>query len=129
MIERCGPGAPRQDAPRPMRLSAKRQIIGGYVARDAGPVGQRDFAPQLAAIGEAILADERCSVGQSNDDPVLKARTFTKLQKIVRPDPLDHGTRTHGTSGDQHDCNKSRKKRSHDLTHIVLPSLRHRGAK
>ena len=99
-----------------MLLSAMRQIVRRNVTRDGGPVGERDPAPDLAVIRDAVLAGEACSVGQADDDVVVEARAVAKLQQIVRPDALDHGTRTDRASGGDHESEKSSKMSSHDPT-------------
>lgn len=88
-------------------LSAIRQTISGNVTRDTKLVGERDPAPYLALTRDAVLAGEARSVGQANDDVVVKARTFAKLQEIVRPDALDHGTGTDRASAGDHESEKS----------------------
>src|SRR5690606_16579591 len=99
-----------------MLLSAMRQIVRRNVTRDTGRVGERDPAPDLAVVRDAVLAGEARSVRQADDDVVFEARAFAQLQEITWPDALYHCTRTDRASGDDHESEKSRKMSSHCLT-------------
>lgn len=106
-----------------LRSRPLRAEQAAFVRLLARLLGERDPAPDLAAIRHAVPADQACSIGQPDDDVVVQARPFAQLQEIIRPGSLDHRTGADRACGGDGKSEKSSKRRSHHPTLIVFPSL------